>query len=134
MKTEVQIERDFYHLIKGSALGKEVKGGIYRSEMRPYNSEAEDMVIKFLSGIDGQIQTGVVILNLYVPDAVLDDGRKVADKMRIDTLQSLIASFVEDAGDVEYLIETDGTPTTMKNEEIDQHFIYVRLKFHRLNQ
>lgn len=134
MKTETQIERDFYHFIKGSTLGEEVKGGIYRSEMRPYNSEAEDMVIKFLSGIDGQIQTGVVILNLYVPDVVLQDGRKVADKSRIGELQALIASFVEDAGDGEYLIETDGTPCTMRNEEIDQHFIYVRLKFHRLNQ
>lgn len=134
MKTEMQIERDFYHLIKGSALGKEVKGGIYRSEMRPYNSEEEDVVIKFLSGIDGQIQTGVVILNVYVPDVELEDGRKVADKERIGELQSLIASLVEDVADVEYLIETDGTPCTMRNEEINQHFIYVRLKFHRLNQ
>lgn len=134
MKTEMQIERDFYQFVKDSDLGKAVKGDVYRAEMRPYNSNEEDIVIKFLSGIDGQIQTGVVILNLYVPDVVLGDGRTVADRERIGELQSLISSFVEDAGDEEYLIETDGTPCTMRNEDIGQHFIYVRLKFHRLNQ
>lgn len=128
-KTEMQIERDFYSFVKNSDWGKAIKGGVYRSEMRPANATSEDMVVKFLAGLDDQLQTGVVIINTYVPDIITSDGRPVADKKRIGELQELIHSFVENAEDSDYWIELDETPHTMMNEEINQHFIYTRLKF-----
>lgn len=132
IKTEMQIERDFYSFIKSSDLGKAIKGEVYRSEMRPANAKTEDLVIKFLAGLDGQIQTGVVIFNLYVPDIPFgSDGKYTANKSRIGELEKLILSFIESAGDCEYLLESDGTPTTMYNEDIEQHFIYSRIKFQR---
>ena len=78
-KTEIQIERDFYQLIKNSRLGAEIRGTVYRSEMRPADATCEDLIVKFLAGTDEQIQRGTVILNLYVPDINFKDGRKVAD-------------------------------------------------------
>ena len=134
-KTEMQIERDFYSMIKSSELGKAIKGGIYRSEMRPNDAKTEDLIIKFLSGLDEQIQVGVVILNLYVPDIPNgSDGRLVADKNRIGVLQELILSFIEENPNTEYLLESDETPTTNLNEEIEQHFIYARIMFNRLTE
>ena len=133
VKTEQQIERDFFVFVKNSALGKSIKGKVYRSEMRPNDATSEDLIVKFLAGIDEQIQTGVVIFNLYVPDIpYMADGRKVIDHARIGVLQELINSFVNDNPDTEYWMQTDTTPTTMKNEDIEQHFIYTRIKFKRI--
>lgn len=134
MKTEKQIERDFYSLISQSSLGAAIRGTIYRSEMRPRDAESEDIIIKFLSGLDGQIQQGVVILNVYVPDVPMrSDGRKVEDKQRVAELEELIVDFIENNGSTEYLIESDLTPTSMLNEELEQHLIYARLRFQRLS-
>lgn len=132
VKTENQIERDFYSFVKGSNLGKALLGGVYRPGMRPDDAKTEDLVIKFLAGIDEQVQSGVVIFNLYVPDIPYSDGRMVKDMNRIGELQELILDFVNNAGDGEYWLMTDVTPTTMRNEEIEQHFIYARIKFNRI--
>lgn len=133
IKTEQQIERDFYTLIVNSPLGEAVNKRVYRDGMRPANATTEDLVIKFLSGIDEQVQTGVVILNLYVPDvACSESGIKVKDAARIAVLEELILSFVNDNTDTEYWLQTDGTPTSMFNEEIKQHLIYSRIKFNRI--
>lgn len=133
MKTEIEIERDFYTLIKDSSLGAALRGSLYRSEMRPANADGEDLIVKFLAGTDEQIQSGTVLLNLYVPDVEIDSGRKVADKNRIGELQRLILDFVEDCDDTDYWIKTDGTPYSTYNPDIEQHLIVTRLKFQRLS-
>lgn len=55
--------------------------------MRPANATTEDLIVKFLAGLDEQVQTGVVIFNLYVPDIPHADGRMVPDKNRIGKLE-----------------------------------------------
>lgn len=131
IKTEQQIERDFFMFIKNSTLGKSVKGSVLRSGMREKDATTEDLVIKFLAGIDTQIQSGVVILNIYVLDTTYQ-GVKVEDKQRTGALEELILSFINSNTDTEYLLETDGTPTSMLNEQIRQHVIVARIKFNRL--
>ena len=54
MKTEQDIERDFYHFISESEIGRTIRGAIYRDGMRPANAETEDLVIKFLEGTGEQ--------------------------------------------------------------------------------
>ena len=132
-KTEIQIERDFYQLIKNSRLGAEIRGTVYRSEMRPADATCEDLIVKFLAGTDEQIQRGTVILNLYVPDINFKDGRKVADKKRIGVLQAMILDFIETCDDTDYLIGSDGTPYSTMNHDIEQHLIVARIKFQRIS-
>lgn len=132
-KTEIQIERDFYQLIKDSRLGTAIRGTVYRSEMRPADATDEDLIVKFLAGTDEQIQRGTVILNLYVPDINFKDGRKVADKKRIGELQELILDFIDTCDDTDYWIESDGTPYSTMNPDIEQHLIVSRLKFQRIS-
>lgn len=132
IKSEQNIERDFYSLIANSELGNSVKGGIYRDGMRPANSAAEDLVLKFLSGMDNQIQTGIVIINLYVPDITYSEHEyPVKDNKRIAELEDLLLSFVNDNKNSEYWIETDSSPVTMLDEQINQHLIYARIAFRR---
>lgn len=134
VKTEQQIERDFYSFIKDSPLGKAVKGGVYRSDMRPDNAHTEDLVVKFLAGLDEQVQSGVVIVNVYVPDVRYQKtARKVSDKARIGELQALIQSFVNDNANTEYRMQTDVSPTTMAVEGVAQHVVYARIRFYRLS-
>ena len=90
IKTETQIERDFYSFVKNSDLGKAIRGKVYRPEMRPTDATTEDLIVKFLAGLDEQVQTGVVIFNLYVPDIPYTDGRMVPDRKRIAGVDSLI--------------------------------------------
>lgn len=132
VKTEQEIERDFFVLVKQSELGKAIRGEVYRSEMRPLDANTEDIVIKFLSGLDNQIQTGVVIINVYVPDIVNPNGRKCADLVRIGELEQHILSLRQELNNEDYCIINNVTPTTMSNREIEQHFIYLRIEFKRL--
>lgn len=134
-KTETQIERDFFLLVKQSPLGQAIKGAVYRSEMRPPNAETEDLVVKFYTGVDGQVQEGTVIFDIYVPDVPHGkSGRKVSDKQRIGELQELIQSFVNDSTDTEYKMKTETSPYTVEVEDIEQHCIKTRIKFNRLAQ
>ena len=133
LKTEQDIERDFFKMLNESELAEQIHGKVYRSEMRPYNSKDEDCVITFISGLDEQVQTGVVSIDVYVPDTHTVDGRSVADKPRIGELQTLLLKFVHDNSSTEYDMSSETSPRTVFNEDIQQHFIYYRVKFNRIN-
>ena len=135
IKTEKHVERDVYTFIRDSELGQGIRGTVYRADMRPSNADTEDLVVKFLAGLDEQIQSGVVIINIYVPDIPFgNDGRKVEDSARINELENLILDFANDNDSTEYAMKTDASPSSMKVEGIEQHLIYARIKFKRLSQ
>ena len=134
VKTEIEVERDFYSFIRNGSLGNAIRGEVYRPDMRPANAKTEDLIVKFLAGLDEQIQTGVVILNIYVPDTKNSDGRMVRDASRIGELEGAIRSFIEGNDETEYWMESDGTPTSIKNEEIGQWCITARIHFRRISE
>ena len=53
-KTASQIETDIYKYFKDK-INPLINGQTYRSGVRPLNSQKEDCVISFLTGLDGQI-------------------------------------------------------------------------------
>lgn len=132
-KTEKRIERDFFEFVTKSELAKAVSGKVYRKGMRPPESDKEDIVVKFLSGIDEQIQSGIIVLNIYVPDTTIrSTGAKVEDIKRVEELEELALSFIEENDSTEYELSKDGTPKSLEAEGIEQHFISVRIKFKRI--
>lgn len=132
-KTENEIERDFYRQIKDSALGKAIHGEVYRTEQRPAKATTEDLIVKLLSGDDEQIQSGTIVINIYVPDIDGSDG-KTKDITRIGELQQRIKEFVANCDDTDYMINLENIPYSTKNPDIEQHLIVARLKFQRLSQ
>lgn len=132
-KTENQIERDFYS-IANNALGNIIRGTVYRRGMRPDNAKTEDCIAKFLGGVDEQIQTGTVVLNIYVPFIPYQDGRRGEDLNRIGELEEQVKEAVKAIDDTDYEITTETTPQSYKMDEIEQTIIAVRLRFQRLNQ
>ncbi len=133
-KTEKQIEKDVYRIIRDSELKAAVGGKVYRDGMRPKDAKTEDIVVKFLTGIDGQEQSGIVLVHIYVPDikSPSGDGELVPNITRIDQLEDTVNTLLASLEDTEYLFEKDETPKSYPAEGIRQHFINVRLKYRRI--
>lgn len=132
-KTETQIERDFY-LIAKTHLDSVIRGMVYRRGQRPDNAKTEDCIAKFLGGVDEQIQTGTVVLNIYVPYIPYQDGRKGEDLTRIAELEEAVNDILAEIEDTDYDIKTETTPKSYEMDDIEQSIITVRLRFNRLNQ
>lgn len=133
-KAEMEIETDVFRIVSGSGLGKVIGGKVYRDGMRPRNAKTEDAVVSFLTGTDGQVQQGYVLVHVYVPDkpSPCGDGDLVKDIARIKTLQSAVNDALSDIDNQEYLFEITDTPKTYEAEGIGQHFINVRLYYKRV--
>lgn len=129
------IERDLWTYLNGSTLITSrscINGSIYRGENRPEGSIKEDVVINYLSGYDDQFQTGIVIVNIYVPDiAVNGYARKLADTRRLEQLSEMLTDYIEDEYNEEYGWYIEETPRVLEADEIEQHFVNARVRFQR---
>ena len=73
-KTGKQIQGDIRKLLMDSTLYTKISGEVYRNGYRPRDSRREDAVVIFTAGMPEQIQTGVVTINIFVPDIDCDDN------------------------------------------------------------
>lgn len=130
--TAKQIQGDVYTFLKDSVLCSMISGDVYRNGLRPRDSRKEDAVVIFTTGLPDQIQTGVVTVNIYVPDidpygngVLVEDGRRTAE------LESLAAEWVESlsAGLSNYRFRLQQTIYTEEDADIRQHFVVVKLRF-----
>jgi len=123
--TGTDIEQDFYNLLRGGSLDNVLSGSIYKSGMRPLGSTQEDVVISFLSGVSNQVQTGIVIINTYVPNQA--NGLKNTN--RVKELETEINNWIALFNNQKYEIELDKTIQVFAEPDINQHFISTRLRF-----
>lgn len=131
IKTEKQIEKDIFRIIKESPINTMIGGTLYRKGMRPRNAKTEDAVVAFLSGLDGQFQTGVVLLNIYVPMTQNASSDKITDISRVETLEAAVKDFFDECSEVNYLFELRETPYSEDLDEIEQTRINVRIHYTR---
>lgn len=131
IKTEKQIEKDIFRIIKASPINTMIGGTLYRKGMRPRNAKTEDAVVAFLSGLDGQFQTGVVLLNIYVPMTQNASSGKITDISRVETLEAAVKDFFDECSEVNYLFELRETPYSEDLDEIEQTRINVRIHYTR---
>ncbi len=131
-KTSKQVQGDIYRLLKGSALCSMVSGDVYRSGYRPRDSRLEDAVVIFTTGLPDQIQTGVVTVNIYVPDIdPYQNGVLVEDGERTETIERLAQEWVDGLTTDRscYKFRLQQTIYTEEEPDIHQHFIVVKLKY-----
>lgn len=130
-KTGHQIEGDVFQLLKASSLSTMISGGVYRHGTRPRDSKKEDAVVIFTGGFTEQIQSGVVTINIYVPDKTPNkNGVYIENGARCEAIEAAAQLWVESLMSLPYYdfslqqtIYTDNAP------EIHQHFIVIKLKF-----
>lgn len=131
-KTGKQIQGDIYRLLRDSQLYTNISGEVYRNGYRPRDSKKEDIVVTFTAGLPDEIQTGVVTVNVYVPDVdPYKDGTWIEDGERTENMERLARAWVESlTADVScYRFKLQQTIYTESEEEIHQHFVVVKLKY-----
>lgn len=131
-KTGKQIQGDIRRLLKDSTLYTEISGEVYRNGYRPRDSRKEDAVVTFTAGLPDQIQTGVVTVNIYVPDIdPFGNGTWVEDGRRTEEMEKLAQAWADSlTAEVScYKFKLQQTIYTEEATEINQHFVVVKLKY-----
>jgi len=130
-KTGSEIEADVFAILRASALKTTIAGQIYKEDMRPINATTEDAVVSFMTGLDGQIQAGVVTINAFVPMTDIGGGTLAKNTTRCKQLEMLMQSIVSGLKPDEYRFSLDTIIKTFKVEGSNQHFVNTKLKFER---
>lgn len=131
-KTGKQIQGDILRLLRGSTLYTQISGEVYRNGYRPRDSQKEDAIVTFTAGLPDQIQTGVVTVNIFVPDIDPEDnGTWVEDGQRTDKLERLAQEWADSlTAEVScYKFRLQQTIYTEAEPSINQHFVVVRLGY-----
>lgn len=131
-KTSKQVQGDIYRLLRNSVLHTQLSGEVYREGMRPRDSRKEDAVVIFTTGIPDEIETGVVTVNIYVPDIdPYENGVFVEDGERTAQLETLSQRWVDSllGSGTNYVFELRQTIYTEAEPDIKQHFVVVKLGY-----
>lgn len=131
-KTGKQVQSDVLALLKSSALPSMISGGVYRNGYRPRDSKQEDAIVIFTAGLPTEIQTGIVTVNIYVPDIdPFANGVLVEDGQRCEELEQAAAVWVENltCSVSNYKFKLQQTIYTEEEPDIKQHFIVVKLRY-----
>lgn len=133
MKSGLDIEQDVFDVVSAS-LKSIIKGKTYRDGMRPVDAQTEDCVVAFLTGVDGQRQSGIVNVNIYVPNiSVKGYSKKVKNIGRLNTLAHAVRDAFAKVEASEYDLTTDSTPRTYEVSDIEQYFINFRISYKRIS-
>lgn len=134
-KTGSEIEGDVYNLVQQSELKSFIKGTIYKDGLRPVDSDKEDAIVSFKTGLDYQFQVGELTINIYVPD--IDNGGKVLVKntSRCRAIEVKANEIVRSFTNAEYLFSLGGIIQTFRlqseDTQVKQHFVNIKLRFKR---
>lgn len=132
MLTAKQVQNDIYQMLRTSTLSSMISGAVYKAGYRPRDSKEEDAVVIFTAGTPGEVQRGVVTINIYVPDIdPFEDGTLVEDGERTDELEKAAAEWVAGltADKSNYKFRLQQTIYTEAEANIKQHFIVISLLY-----
>lgn len=127
MKTASQIEKDVFLAAK-TAL--KISGTVYREGYRPDDANSEDAVVTFVAGLDDQVQSGKLNVNVYVTDQN-QSGRAVKAGKRIEEIEQMVEPLLTllQSTCPEYDFSKSSTPKAFPAEGINQHFLNIPIKY-----
>lgn len=124
-----------YARLKNGVLAAAINGGVYK-EQRPVNSQKEDVVVNSLPINNLDMQTGVVNVNIHVPNLnVVVNGTTDPEQPNWARLKPLAALGVIDLTDVwaeDYNFNIQ-QQVFIKDDEYKDHYINIRLDFFSIN-
>jgi hypothetical protein len=135
-KTGQQIERDIFAMFSESPVRSRLRGGVYRYGMRPCDSGAEDAVVGFAGGDPDKIESGSVMIRIYVPGCdFYGDGVVRCDKERCEALETAANEWVNSMTSIRqgYRLGLERIVSTEQEHSSGQHFVAVRLKYKLIN-
>lgn len=134
--TASQVQTVVYDFLRESNLAKELSGEVYRRGYRPRDSKLEDAEVIFTTGLPGDIDTGVVTINIYCPDIdPYNNGVKVEDGQRICEIERAAADWVKSlsASRSNYLFTLKEAIRSVSDTDISQHFVVIKLDYRYYN-
>nr|DAV10988.1 MAG TPA: hypothetical protein [Caudoviricetes sp.] len=129
-KTASQIESDVYKYFKDK-INPLINGQTYRLGVRPLNSQKEDCVIAFLSGLDGEYQSGMFNINIFVPAVKNNDNQYRKNFVRCEAIEQALMPIIEEAKTAlrNYRLTLHQLIQTFEDTDIKQFFINAKVKF-----
>ena len=91
MKTVQDIEDDFYTAVNKTSVVAAISGKLYKQNMRPNVSKAEDINLIVTTLDAEQWQSGVVTLLAFLNGVTLYKSQTVPPKQRISEISTLFA-------------------------------------------
>lgn len=131
-KTGKQIQQDIMRFLREAIDTFSINGKVYPAGQRPRDSNKEDAVVIFTSGQPDQIQTGVVTINIYVPDKdFYGNGQLLEDGNRTMELEVKAQQWVRSltCSKSNYKFKLRETITTDNEPQIHQHFVVIILEY-----
>ena len=124
---------DLFPIIRDSGLMSIVNGKLYKDgTMRPLNSNKEDVIMTFKTGLDGQFQDGAVVINIYVPDIDINAGGKSKNSPRTTEISKACYEIFDKKSFGNYLFWYGNMVNTFREDAIDQHFVSIDLRFRHI--
>lgn len=131
-KTAEEVESDIYTAVKTYLKGR-INGEAYRRGARPTNrGDKEDAVVSFLSGLDGQVQTGVVVVNVYVPNERRGDSYSVKNVARSTTVSRTLLNMLKEMRISGYDLRTERTVQTEEDNGATRVTLRIKYKYNAL--
>lgn len=131
-RTASQVQGDVYDFLRNSDLAKGLSGKVYRRGYRPRDSRLEDAEVIFTTGLPGEIETGVVTINIYCADIdPYNNGVLVENGQRISEIENAADTWVKSlvASRSNYLFSLAETIHSTPDKEISQHFVVIKLRY-----
>ena len=134
--TGIEVEMKLVKFIKthqieelgGKTLAQLVNGEVCYNGQRALNSQKEDIVVAFASGLEGTIDTGVAMVNIYVPNTDFGEGVNQRDTARVFELSEALKAFRSSLPVGDFWFQSDSTIQDYPEPEIEQYYINLRLK------
>lgn len=132
MISTIGFENIVYNKLKGGALVSAITGSLRKNE-RPINSSKEDVVINSLPTNNLQLQTGLVNVNIHVPNLTVSSSegvQKVPNTSRLETLFNMAQTELDEImiGDTYFDIQQQ-----LFFQEEESSYINIRLDFYSIN-
>lgn len=141
MKSDIGIKKDIYRYIKGSDLASEVTGKL-TTRKRPANSTKEDIVIKVVGNLNGQIQESTAYVNIYVRDDEVKYSDDISNgsitqneeaESRLDYLAKIASTLLNVHNGGEYRWELQ-EQRILESETTAEHIISNKLIYSQSNE
>lgn len=109
-----------------------IRGDIYPSGCRPYDSKSEDAVISISTLTATQVQEGILVINIFVPN--LDNGsrRLVPDRKRLHELSTYANGIIDFLRQSSMKFEHYSAPQIIENENGTEYFVNIMIKFNTI--
>lgn len=131
-KTAEDVEGDIYTAVSKYLKGR-IDGEAYRRGARPTNrGDKEDAVVSFLSGLDGQVQTGVVVVNVYVPNERKGDHYSVKNVARSTAVARTLLNMLKETRISGYDLRTERTVQTEEDNGATRVTLRIKYKYNAL--